>query len=412
MQLVASRTSNSQRGNRDRQVCRTKSRILAAAEDVMSKKGLAKSSISEIARKAGVADSVIYQYFKGKQDLLFSIPQERMKEVLALLIEQLAGIRDVESRLRKMIWFHLRYNDTHKDYARLLLFECRSSKAFYHTPAYSLIRQYAGILCAIMAQGVMDGQFRSDVQIKIIRDVILGTLDMETIESLVAGDVPNSEADFEDIVTLVYAMVGVKEPQSPGRANRADSIMNAAQKVFAAKDFGQATISEIAKLAGISDATVYEYFDNKEDILWSLAVRHFATYSQDISSVFEIKKPMRKLRRLIKYHFSIFLAEREFLKIFLLQLQLNGYFYESKAFGMFRTYYSVIEDVIEEGKETGCFSSAVNARVFRNMFLGAFSHLALRWLIVRDSSDTDRMEEIDQVTEPLISAVRAEPVRD
>ncbi len=412
MQAVGDYTGNAARDMGDTEVSSTRSRILCAAEEIMSEKGVTASSISEIARKAGVADSVIYQYFKGKQDLLFSVPGERMKEVLAILVEQLTGIQDVQSQLRKMIWFHLRYNDSHRGYARLLLLECRSSKAFYDTPAYSLIRQYADILCSIIKQGVKEGKFRADIQIKLVRDVILGSLDMETIGSLASGEIPNSEADFEDIMTLVDAMIVLKEPQEARKVNRTDAIINAAQKVFAEKDFGQATISEIAKLAGISDATVYEYFQNKEDILLSLAARRFDTYLQDVSNAFEIKDPVRKLRRLIKYHFGVFLSEREFLKIFLLQLQLNDCFYGSKAFEVFRTYYSLIEGVIQEGKEAGCISSAVNGRIFRNMFLGAFSHLALRWLIVRESTDTDRMEEINQVADLLVSAVTAQPIRD
>jgi TetR/AcrR family fatty acid metabolism transcriptional regulator len=124
-----------------------------------------------------------------------------------------------------------------------------------------------------------------------------------------------------------------------------------------------------------------------------------------VADAFEIRNPLRKLRRLIKHHFASFLSERQFLKVFLLQLQLNERFYGSKAFDGFRTYYRLIEDIIEEGKEAGFFYPAVNPRVFRNMFLGAFSHLALRWLIVDESTDTDRMEEINQVTELLSSAV-------
>ena len=38
--------------------------ILRAAQEVFSQKGLADSSISEIAKKAGVVDSIIYHYFK------------------------------------------------------------------------------------------------------------------------------------------------------------------------------------------------------------------------------------------------------------------------------------------------------------------------------------------------------------
>jgi TetR/AcrR family fatty acid metabolism transcriptional regulator len=412
MQSVSGNTTDHLHSESDSQASGTKWRILSAAEEIISEKGLARSSISEIARKAGVADSVIYQHFKGKQDLLFSVPGERMKEVLALLVEQLTSIQDVQSRLRKMIWFHLRYNASHKGYARLLLLECRSSKAFYETPAYGLVREYAGILSSIIEQGVREGKFRADIQIKLIRDTILGTLDMETIGSIASKEIENSETDFEDVMTLVNAMIVTKGRQQPARVSRMDAIINAAQKVFAEKDFGQATVSEIAKLAGISDATIYEYFQNKEDILLSMAARHFDNYLSDAAEAFEIKNPVRKLRRLIKYHFSIFLSEREFLKIFLLQLQLNERFYGSKAFDVFRTYYSLIEKVVEEGREAGFFYSAVSPRIFRNMFLGAFSHLALRWLIVRESTDTDRMEEIDQLTELLTSAVTVPSARE
>jgi TetR/AcrR family fatty acid metabolism transcriptional regulator len=412
MQSVSGHTSDHAHSEGDSQAAGTKWRILSAAEEVISEKGLARSSISEIARKAGVADSVIYQYFKGKQDLLFSVPADRMKEVLALVEEQLTGIQDVQSRLRKLIWFYLRYNDTHRGYARLLLLECRSSKAFYATPAYSLIRKYAGILYSILEQGVREGTFRSDVQVKLIRDVILGTLDMETIASLASKEIENSETDFDDVMRLVDSMIVVKEPEETTRVNRLDAIMNAAEKVFAGKDFSEATISEIAKFVGIADGTIYEYFENKEDILFSIAVKRFDTYLREFADAFEMRNPVSKLRRLIKYHFASFLTERHFLKVFLLQLQLNERFYGSKAFDGFRTYFSLIEDVIEEGKKAGVFHSAVNPRVFRNVFLGAFSHVALRWLILGESTEAGRMDEINQLTELLASAVTVPSARE
>ena len=44
-------------------------------------------------------------------------------------------------------------------------------------------------------------------------------------------------------------------------------------KVFAAKGFHQATIREIAETAGVSDGTIYNYFDNKFDLLIGLMAR-------------------------------------------------------------------------------------------------------------------------------------------
>lgn len=390
----------------------TKWRILYAAEEVMSEKGLAGSSISEIARLAGVTDSVIYQHFKGKQDLLFSIPAYRMEEVLELVEEQLTGIQDVQSRLRKLIWFHLRYNDTRRGYARLLLLECRSSKAFYSSPAYKLVQKYAGILSSILEQGVEQGVFRSDVDIQLMRDVILGALDMETIGSLASGEIERSEDDFTDLMRLIDHMIVQNSPSELQSQNRMDAIINAAEKVFAEKDFHKATISEIAKLAGVADGTIYEYFSGKEDILLSIGEKRFQRFVSGVSDAFEIKDPARKLRRLIKYHFSSFLSERQFLKVFLLQLQLNARFYGSKAYPKFRVYCQFIEDLIVEGQNAGVFGEDVNPKVFRNMFLGAFSHMALRWLIIRESTDTDRMQEIDQVTRLLTSAVAPDGARN
>jgi TetR/AcrR family fatty acid metabolism transcriptional regulator len=345
-----------------------RAKILAAAEEIMSKKGLAESTISEIAREARVVDSIIYQFFKGKEDLLFSVPGERMKEVLALLDEQLQGIRDDESRLSKMIWFHLRYNDTHPGYARILLLECRSSKDFYTTPAYQLIRKYAGILLNILRQGVENGQFRPDLDIRLMRDVVLGTLDLETISCLASGEIERSATDLDDIMSLVHAII---TPRKESELNKAARILIASERIFAEKGFARAKISDIAKLAQVAEGTVYEYFENKEDLLLSIPIKRFEQYLDALPEVFQIKNPLRKL----------------------------------KAFDSLRTYSRVIEEIIEEGKSEGSFRSDVNARVFRNMFLGIFSHLALRWVVLGKSSDIDKMQEIDRVTDLLTSAV-------
>ena len=390
----------------------TRWKILAAAEEVMSQKGFAGSSISEIAHRANVTDSVIYQYFKGKQDLLFSVPGEKLKKQLALLQEHLAGIPDVQSQLQKVIWLQLRYHDAHSGYARLLLMECRSFKAFYSSPSYDILREYTRIVSSILARGVKEGRFRADAPIRLMRDVILGTLDLETINALTIAEVESGESDFEDVVNLVDAMIVTNSPPESARVNRLDAIIDAAKKVFAEKDFARATISEIAGLAGVADGTIYEYFQSKEDILFSIAANRLGSYLEKAAGAFEIKSPDNKLRSLIKHHFSSFLSDREFLKVFLLRLHINDRFYRSRAFEIFRSYCRLIEDIVEEGKTAGVFRATVNSRVFRNMFLGAFSHMSMRWMVLRESAHVDKMEEIEQVSELLTSAVMASPVHE
>jgi len=384
-----------------------KERILAAAEEIFSKKGLLESSIAEIARYAGVADSVIYQYFKGKEDLIFSIPAQRMKEIISLLEEHLQGIQSAESQLSKMIWFHLNYNDTHRGYARLLLLECRSNKAFYQTEAYGLIRKYAGIMLRILHNGIEQGIFRDDVNMRLIRDIILGTLDFENLSSMAIGEIKESSPDLNNIMALILPMIKVGNDSPDKELDKGSRILLAAEKVFAEKGFPKATIAEIAKLAKVAEGTVYEYFKNKEDLLLSIPAKRFQHDINMLKETFEIKTPIRKLRRLIRYHFSMFLTERDFLKVFLLQIQLNARFYESGAYETFRPHFRLVENIIEEGKRDHSFRPDVNPRVFRNVLWGAFSHMALRWFILEKRGETDMMEEIDQITNLLSTAVLA-----
>jgi TetR/AcrR family fatty acid metabolism transcriptional regulator len=293
----------------------------------------------------------------------------------------------------------------------LLLLECRTSQDFYSTPAYRLVRRYSGILTGILEQGKAEGMFRSDVDLRLARGCILGALDMENISSLGSGEIANSQQDFEGLADLAQAMLAPHPEPDSAKRNKSEAILQAAVTVFSEKGFNKAKISDIATLAGVADGTVYEYFANKEDLLMSIPAKHFDSYLANLEVAFEIRNPLRKLRRLIKYHFVNFLTERDFSKIFVLQLQYNRRFLGSKAFESQRRYFQFIEEIISEGQAQGVFRQDVVPRVFRNLFLGAFNHMALHWLILEESSTSDKLSEINQITDLLCDAVLPEGLR-
>jgi TetR/AcrR family fatty acid metabolism transcriptional regulator len=383
----------------------TKTQILDSAEEIMSQKGLEGSSIAEIAKRAGVTDSLIYNYFRGKQDLLFSVAARRVKEATENLLEQLEGILDPVSKLSKMIWFHLHFNDTFRGYARLLLLECRSNKNFYQHEAYGLIRKYAGILLGILEDGVKEKVFRSDANMRLVRDVILGALDWENLSCLAFQEIRESVPDLKDILALLLPMITHSEKPEHMELDKSSRILQAAEGVFAEKGYYQATMSEIASISNVSEGTIYEYFKNKEDLLLSIPEQRFKEHMVALEEIFEIRTPLKKLRRLIRYHFLLYFMEPNFLKVFLLLVQLNQRFYQSHTFETFQNYTQIIIDVLEEGKQDGSIRPDVNTRVFRNLFLGAFSHMALRWLILGKEKETDKMKEIDEVVLLLSRAV-------
>lgn len=378
-----------------------------AAQEVLSQKGLHDGTISEIAQKAGVTDSVIYHHFKNKEDLLFSVIGLHFEEIMARSEEQLGGILEPISRLSKMIWFNLNYCDKNQLYARLMLFECRSNRNFYQHEAYQLIRRISGTILSILENGIKVGVFRDDVDMRIVRDLILGTLDLEVINSLAAKEMDRSAQDVQEIMVLVRAMIEFAPDRSEKIMNKATLIFQAAEGVFSEKGYNQSTISEIARQAGVAEGTVYEYFKNKTDLLFSVPKLRFQEHLEALKEVFEVRTPVRKLRRFIRHHFLLYTTKPDFLKMFLLNVQFNQLFYSSEAYLLYKEYTGIVDLVLEEGKQDGSIRKDVNNRVFKNLFFGGFSHLTLRWLFLEPES-FGKSKEIDEVVNLLTRAVAAE----
>ena len=57
--------------------------ILKAAAVVFAKRGFFQSQVADVARQAGIAAGTVYLYFQNKDDLLASIFERTMKDVMA-----------------------------------------------------------------------------------------------------------------------------------------------------------------------------------------------------------------------------------------------------------------------------------------------------------------------------------------
>ena len=154
-----------------------KEAIIQAAIEVFSGKDFKTASISEIAQKAGVADGTIYQYFKSKEDLFFSIPIEKTKEFRSQLELHLEGISGAFNKIRKFVWYFLYFFKTNPEYGRILMLEMRVSKSFVQTKTYEFLKQSVGPVMDMIMEGQNEGVIRQDTDLYILRHVILGTLE-------------------------------------------------------------------------------------------------------------------------------------------------------------------------------------------------------------------------------------------
>ena len=164
--------------------------ILKVATEVFAEGGFGETTIAHISQKAKIAEGSIYHYFKNKEDLLFSIPEERMENFLSGLHENLEGVKGALNKLRKLIWYHLYFYEKNRDYVLILLQNIRQKPRFTSTRAYQLIRDFSRLVAQIIEEGKEEGVIRADIDSKILRDALLGAIEHITIRGSILGRVP------------------------------------------------------------------------------------------------------------------------------------------------------------------------------------------------------------------------------
>lgn len=88
--------------------------------------------------------------------------------------------------------------------------------------------------------------------------------------------------------------MGVKERKEREKQQRANDILEAARRLFDSRGFLKTTLQDVAKEAEISVGLIYRYFESKEDIFASLALKGAETFDQDVEAILKRAANARK----------------------------------------------------------------------------------------------------------------------
>jgi TetR/AcrR family fatty acid metabolism transcriptional regulator len=183
--------------------------IINAAMEVLANQGYYDATISDIAEKAGVADATIYEHFKNKEDLLFSIPEEKMKEVLSLADLHLQGIKGAVNKIRKFVWFYLWIFESNINWASVVLLNLKTNRKFVSTPGYKMFQDLVRTLIDIVEEGKSEGSIRKEIDPFVFRSVLLGAIEHITIRWLILNKPEKLVSYADDITELLIQAVKV-----------------------------------------------------------------------------------------------------------------------------------------------------------------------------------------------------------
>ena len=122
--------SSSEVGKEKPQKAERRSAILEAAIDTFAQRGFHHARVSDVARQAGVADGTIYLYFKSKDDLLISLFEEKMEQIVETFQAEVNQHDSAQDRLKCFIELHLRMVAERPALAEVMTVELRQSAKF------------------------------------------------------------------------------------------------------------------------------------------------------------------------------------------------------------------------------------------------------------------------------------------
>jgi TetR/AcrR family fatty acid metabolism transcriptional regulator len=155
----------------------TRVRIINSAKKLFAEQGYQKTTIVDISKQAGLSEAALYEYFQGKEDLLLTIPDLWVSELLEDLDEQLFGIRGAENKLRKYLWWYLRRIERSPLDAKIVYLFLKTNANFLNTEVYANVKKLYSYLVDIFEEGLKTGEMKSDLDSRIARDIFVGTLD-------------------------------------------------------------------------------------------------------------------------------------------------------------------------------------------------------------------------------------------
>jgi len=153
--------------------------------------------------------------------------------------------------------------------------------------------------------------------------------------------------------------------------NIKEDILESAEQLFATKGFEKATVLDIAKEAGVHEASVYSNFNNKRNILFNIYASYYKIATNVLKEHFKgMREPGPKLRKAIWHYLDDLKNHPNHARLLMLGIRETREFYDSDYYQDVKAYINIVSNIIMTGQEEGLFRKDCNFRLIRNMALG------------------------------------------
>jgi len=189
--------------------------------------------------------------------------------------------------------------------------------------------------------------------------------------------------------------------------SRKDRIMEAALRILAEKGFQDATIAEISKEAGVSEATIYEYFGTKEELLFAIPEKISNESRKEMERILPFIQGVEgQMRAIIQGYIQLYQSNPHYSALVLLQLMSNKRFRQTAAHAAIRASAHNLLDCIRQGVREGTFKKDCNPYLIRSILLGTIEHLFIHWHMQGRPKETSIMDMLEPFVKTVLDGIR------
>ena len=172
--------------------------------------------------------------------------------------------------------------------------------------------------------------------------------------------------------------------------DKRQAILEAATRVFSREGFHPARMKTVAAEAGVAVGTIYNYFTDKDDLLFSIFESEFEDRMGMLHDLAKTGLPIDlQVRRLLEHHFAQACEHRE-LSLLVLREQFNhGSALRDRLIDLQRQILSTIADLLRTGIDEGWIRPC-DPRVMAQALYSLIQTMSASWLI-HEPSEAQRI---------------------
>ena len=184
-------------------------------------------------------------------------------------------------------------------------------------------------------------------------------------------------------MTKLLSINARREALSPKSQRRAEEILGTAREVFSELGYEKTTTLEIAQRLGISEATVFTYFDSKRDLCMQVISDWYDEISKELEEELpHIQGTRVQLRYIVHKHLNALMRDGQGLcALVLTEGRIPNTEFSDLLTRLQRRYTAPLMTVLSAAQQAGEIRADISLSMLRNMVYGSMEHMMWKYII-------------------------------